>query len=733
MKTRKPRAAVEPPTPSPGTGPPGKMPVPARQVLQTPRPQPELTVSRPDDAYEREAEQVADHVLRLSNPASPMHRGPPGPSSSTASVTQSRLSPSIRRSPSLQLDQPGLTPPWLLGDPDAPEIDWFEMSRPFYDRGVGHLLYLDPYLADSIERVWRYNFEFLRMLGLGEETTVSATNFLTPFAIDHALRYDHPTRPELFEREANISTYAGNVTVMQFDIGRLPSTVRFPWLEFFGVDQPNPYRTVRRQPRGPGAPLVARRSAGRDPVPTSDGAPLPASVRGFFEPRFGRDFARVRIHTGREADDLARRYDATAFTYGHDIIFSHGSWQPSSTTGCRLLAHELAHVAQHDAGRPGSPAVSRQERPSPEEAKRTAEIRDRLAAGGELTEEDIEFVRRYASRQIVQQLVGPLLANPPARAPNLEGGPQQGLSLLMYLRANAPLQNTTLRFRGSLRLELTGMVGAVAGSFEGTATCEVDVVTDVSKRTITLTLSPPTEDNRMSAIIRQLFFHNARPYSLDFDVGEVMLRAVQSLGALNLRGLVIAGPDARVDGPIVLRHEAVPDGVALHVSVVPSARRTPVEDTEFDVPSDHWTLTPNPRLFTTTGYRYDGFGHALTVDVGADVPLFFDTSLPVVYGGLGVRGSYATSGSGRVGGTAFVGVNLDPLDLQLGWGIGAAFLPEPVETENGPARVLIYNEVEGTASYRIISDLELMLSVSLGGGRDFATTGSVRAGAAYRF
>jgi hypothetical protein len=65
MKSRKPRAAGEPPAPSPGTGPPGTMPLPVRQVLQTPRPQPKLTVSRPDDASEREAEQVADHVMRL--------------------------------------------------------------------------------------------------------------------------------------------------------------------------------------------------------------------------------------------------------------------------------------------------------------------------------------------------------------------------------------------------------------------------------------------------------------------------------------------------------------------------------------------------------------------------------------------------------------------------------------------------------------------------------------------
>jgi hypothetical protein len=68
MKTRKPRTSTEPPARSPASDPPGTMPVPVRQVLRSPRPQPKLTVSRPGDASEREADQVADHVMRLPGP-----------------------------------------------------------------------------------------------------------------------------------------------------------------------------------------------------------------------------------------------------------------------------------------------------------------------------------------------------------------------------------------------------------------------------------------------------------------------------------------------------------------------------------------------------------------------------------------------------------------------------------------------------------------------------------------
>jgi hypothetical protein len=69
MKTRKPTTSTEPPARSPASGPPGTMQVPVRQVLRSPRPQPKLTVSRPGDASEREADQVADHVMRLPGPA----------------------------------------------------------------------------------------------------------------------------------------------------------------------------------------------------------------------------------------------------------------------------------------------------------------------------------------------------------------------------------------------------------------------------------------------------------------------------------------------------------------------------------------------------------------------------------------------------------------------------------------------------------------------------------------
>ncbi|MFC1749591.1 DUF4157 domain-containing protein [Pseudomonadota bacterium] len=80
------------------------------------------------------------------------------------------------------------------------------------------------------------------------------------------------------------------------------------------------------------------------------GQPLSDSARGFFEPRFGRGFGDVRVHTGNHANQLARDINAKAFTLGRDVVFGQGHYQPHSTEGQHLMAHELTHVVQQQAG-----------------------------------------------------------------------------------------------------------------------------------------------------------------------------------------------------------------------------------------------------------------------------------------------------------------------------------------------------------------------------------------------
>jgi len=88
------------------------------------------------------------------------------------------------------------------------------------------------------------------------------------------------------------------------------------------------------------------------------GQMLPESERTFFEPRFGHDFSRVRIHNDRQAAEAARGLKAQAFTVGRDVFFGPGQYRPGVETGRRLLAHELTHVVQQ-SNKIGNTAIQR--------------------------------------------------------------------------------------------------------------------------------------------------------------------------------------------------------------------------------------------------------------------------------------------------------------------------------------------------------------------------------------
>ena len=78
----------------------------------------------------------------------------------------------------------------------------------------------------------------------------------------------------------------------------------------------------------------------------SNPRPLSGSERAFFEPRFGRDFRHVRLHSDATTARSAESLKARAFTFGREIAFAPGQYQPATNRGRKLLAHELTHTLQ---------------------------------------------------------------------------------------------------------------------------------------------------------------------------------------------------------------------------------------------------------------------------------------------------------------------------------------------------------------------------------------------------
>lgn len=76
------------------------------------------------------------------------------------------------------------------------------------------------------------------------------------------------------------------------------------------------------------------------------GSPMDRAVAGHLETAHGAGLRDVRVHTGETAVALTRAVSARAFTVGSDIYFGAGEYQPGTSDGKRLIAHEVAHVVQ---------------------------------------------------------------------------------------------------------------------------------------------------------------------------------------------------------------------------------------------------------------------------------------------------------------------------------------------------------------------------------------------------
>ena len=92
-------------------------------------------------------------------------------------------------------------------------------------------------------------------------------------------------------------------------------------------------------------------TAGRINRARGGGQPLESDLQAQMGEALGYDFGGVRVHTGTESDELNQQLSARAFTTGQDIFVRSGEYDPASSGGRELIAHELSHVVQQGTGR----------------------------------------------------------------------------------------------------------------------------------------------------------------------------------------------------------------------------------------------------------------------------------------------------------------------------------------------------------------------------------------------
>jgi hypothetical protein len=245
---------------------------------------------------------------------------------------------------------------------------------------------------------------------------------------------------------------------------------------------PDPDRAAAREPATPGPgfdfgaiPVHARAAAHGCEVESdpgqatevrdaleSPGTPLETAVRRELEPLVGLDLSRLRVHTSEPAQRSARGLAARAYSVGQHIVFGPGEYAPGTREGRRLLAHELWHVRDSQAG---PVRVRRQPQDAPVVAPAGGDQRDLVA-------DSITFLRGAADFYSLRT------APPPGR-PGDEGGgvrvhlERLGIQLAGYLRIRdtaAGLIDTALngdarlteQLRSAYRDAVTALLGAAS-------------------------------------------------------------------------------------------------------------------------------------------------------------------------------------------------------------------------------------------------------------------------------
>lgn len=107
---------------------------------------------------------------------------------------------------------------------------------------------------------------------------------------------------------------------------------------------------VQRKEAG-GVPTVTNSFQSSVDASQGQGTKLEGTTNDFMSSKFGTDFNEVAIHKDKRAHELASQIHARAFTVGNDIYFNEGEYQPNTSEGKRLLAHELTHVVQQNEGK----------------------------------------------------------------------------------------------------------------------------------------------------------------------------------------------------------------------------------------------------------------------------------------------------------------------------------------------------------------------------------------------
>ncbi|HYH79678.1 MAG TPA: DUF4157 domain-containing protein [Longimicrobium sp.] len=306
-------------------------------------------IGRPGDAYEREADAVADRVAGgLSAPAAGVSLlGPAGP----AGPPQAKEKEKEKEKDDLPVHQmmeveehPTAPPPNAVQAASA--------DPPPDDQGPLQLKEEEEDLSSPIQLKEEDEDPAASSIQLKEEDEDPAS----PIQLKE--EDEDPASP-IQLKEEDEDPAAPSIQLKEEDED--PASP----IQMKAEDVEDPASPVQRSAPRSAAPTPAMQNTAASAIASpGTGSGLPATTRGTLETRMGVDLGGVRVHEGPGAHKAADGLHARAFTHGRHIWIGRGE----SAGDVRLMAHEVTHVLQQDG------AVRRKPKPAkPKPAKTKAE------------------------------------------------------------------------------------------------------------------------------------------------------------------------------------------------------------------------------------------------------------------------------------------------------------------------------------------------------------------------
>ena len=176
------------------------------------------------------------------------------------------------------------------------------------------------------------------------------------------------------------------------------------------------------------------------------GEPLPDGTRAQMESGLQQDLSGVRVHSNSAADQLSRQFNAKAFTTGQDVFFRQGAYDPGSSSGDKLLAHELTHVVQQG----NAPAQLAGKKMNVSEPGDTGEqeadhVADAITAPAGVSRQEEEEIEPAVQRQGPEEEEEPLQTAVQRQGPEEEEEPLQTAVQRQGPEEEEPLQPAVQR------------------------------------------------------------------------------------------------------------------------------------------------------------------------------------------------------------------------------------------------------------------------------------------------